>query len=52
MADQIDPKLAKQVAKTQELLLPFVKKSLLVEKHLARPPFRQLHDIFMNVSNN
>lgn len=46
MADDIDISVVK---KTQELLGTVIKKPVLTEKSLKKPPFRFLHDIITNV---
>lgn len=46
MADDIDISVIK---KTQELLGTVIKKPVLTEKSLKKPPFRFLHDIITNV---
>uniref|UniRef100_A0A3P9HJX8 TRAF3-interacting protein 1 N-terminal domain-containing protein n=1 Tax=Oryzias latipes TaxID=8090 RepID=A0A3P9HJX8_ORYLA len=40
------------VKKTQETLGKVIKKPPLMEKLLSKPPFRYLHDIFMEVRRN
>jgi len=47
----MDPSLLKQISVVQTVLGKYVKKPPLVEKHLGRPPFRFLHDVFLSVSN-
>lgn len=49
MADDIDISVIK---KTQELLGTVIKKPVLTEKSLKKPPFRFLHDIITNVCIN
>lgn len=49
MADDIDISVIK---KTQELLGSVIKKPVLTEKSLKKPPFRFLHDIITNVCMN
>ena len=46
MGEDIDVSVIK---KTQELLGAVIKKPVLTEKSLKKPPFRFLHDIITNV---
>ncbi|XP_054162335.1 TRAF3-interacting protein 1-like [Oppia nitens] len=49
MSSEIDAKLVKQ---TQELLSKVVKKPVITEKLLRRPPFRFLHDLIISINTN
>jgi TRAF3-interacting protein 1 len=47
MSSEIDPKIIKT---SQELLSKIVKKPVITDKLLKRPPFRFIHDLVSNVS--
>lgn len=49
MAEEIDPAVIK---KTQDILGSVIRKPVLSEKSLKKPPFRFLHDIITNVRHN